>query len=95
MTLGSVVALPSWSSSVSAAICSPLLRATRTLPIAMRLVAMSATIGRSGAGPGSAMQSGLVPKRASPPRQGATAGRWSVMLTKCNETSPAAAHISP
>jgi hypothetical protein len=95
MTAGSVVGLPSGPSSVSAATASPLLRATRTLPIAMRLVAMSATIGRSGEGPGIAMVTGLVPKRASLPRHGATAGRWSVMLTNEIDTSPAAAHISP
>ena len=75
MTRGSVVGLPSWSSKVSAAICTPLLRATRTLPIAIRLVAMSAMIGRSGEGPGSAMHNGLVPNRPSLPRHGATAGR--------------------
>src|SRR3954454_21516032 len=70
MTLGSVVGSPSGSSRVSAAISWPLLRATRTFPIAMRLVAISAMIGRSRAGPGKATQTGLVPKRPSRPRPG-------------------------
>ena len=53
---------------------SPLLRATRTLPIAMTLVAMSRRIGRPASGPGIAMHTGLVPNRPSVPRHGATDG---------------------
>ncbi|CKU21447.1 Uncharacterised protein [Mycobacterium tuberculosis] len=39
------------------------------------------------------MQHGLVPKRPSPPPQGATTGRDST-LTKCIDTNPCAVAIS-
>ena len=55
---------------------------TNPVCIATTLVAMSRMIGRSGSGPGMAMQTGLVLNRASLPRHGATAGRVSVTLTK-------------
>jgi len=65
---------------------APVARACRIVPLEMALVAMSRMIGRSGSGPGIAMQTGFVLKRESVPRHGATAGRASVTLTKWKET---------
>ena len=63
--------------------------------MAMALVAMSSRIGGCCSVPGKAMQTGLVTKRPSVPRNGATSARWSVTLTKCRETRPAALASSP
>jgi hypothetical protein len=69
--------------------------ATRTLPMAMALVAMSSSSGGSASVPGMPMQTGLVEKRESLPRNGATSPRWSATLTKWMETRPAALASSP
>ena len=69
--------------------------ATRILPIATALVAMSSKSGACRSVPGTAMQTGFVTNRASVPRNGATVARWSVTLTKWSDTSPAALAISP
>ena len=45
--------------------------------------------------PGTAMQIGFVPNRASLPRNGASKGGWSCTLTKWIETNPAAMLCSP
>ena len=66
---------------------TPLLNATRTLPTAMRLVAMSATMG----GPpvtGRPRQIGFVPSRPSRPPVGATLASTPATSTTKNEASP-------
>jgi hypothetical protein len=63
--------------------------------MAMALVAMSSSSAGWRSVPGRAMHTGLVTKRASVPRNGATTARWSVTLTKCSETSPLPLAISP
>jgi hypothetical protein len=50
---------------------------------------------RAGIAGGTAMQIGLVPKRPSPPRKGATTGGPETALTKWRESIPAAAARSP
>ena len=75
MTEGSVVGLPAWSSNAPSSIGLPALCATRTFPMATRLVAKSSRIGSLLLVPGMAMQTGLVRNRPSRPRKGATAGR--------------------
>ena len=69
--------------------------ATRILPIATALVAMSSNSAGWRSVAGIAMQTGFVTNRASVPRNGATVARWSVTLTKCSETSPAELASSP
>ena len=86
---------PLASISKPSATSLPSLRATRTLPIATRLVAMSSRMGGCWLVPGSAMQIGFVEKRPSLPRNGVTRPRWSATLTKCRPTRPAALAISP
>ena len=92
---GSVVGVPSASISEPGATGLPALCATRTLPMAMRLVAKSSTKRAWRAVPGMAMQTGLVAKRPSRPPQGATGGSPEVPFTKWIEASPASASCSP
>ena len=72
ITEGSVVGWPAWSSNAPSSIGFPELCATRTFPIATRLVAKSSRIGSLLSVPGMAMQTGLVRNLPSRPRNGAT-----------------------
>ena len=89
---GSSVGLPSVSISQPGGIFAPLLCATRSLPCATALVAMSSTNGFS-PGIGMPMHTGLVPKRRSAPANGATRAN-DCTFTKCMETRPCATAIS-
>ncbi len=72
MTPGSVVGRPLASIRFPSGTRLPAFLATATLPSAMPLVAMSSKSGGWPSVPGIAMQTGLVEKRESVPRNGAT-----------------------
>ena len=95
-TPGLLVGLPCSSINVPGSTSRPSLCATRILPWATRLVAKSRTKGSLAFAPypiGIPIQQGLVPKRPSPPPNGATTGR-DATLTKCSDTHPLATAIS-
>ncbi len=93
--MGSVVGRPSASSTAPAGSARPSRAATRTLPMAMALVAKSTTVAGRSSPPGKAMHRGFVERRVSMPRCGATGGSWSTALTKAIVTMPAATACSP
>ena len=91
---GSVVDSPSWSMSAPSGTWLPQLYATRTLPAAITLVAISRTMG-SFPSRGTAQQNGLVCNLDSNPPNGDTIGKCPTTLTKWIETRFADAHCSP
>ena len=69
--------------------------ATRALPMAIRLVAMSRMKGGFLSVAGMAKTIGLVESRESVPPKGATIEDRPITFTKWIEANPASAHISP
>ena len=74
---------------------SPRFRATRTLPSALIVVAMSRTKGASGSAEGTATTMGLVERRWAAPPKGATAPTTPCWLEQTMAIMPARAACSP